>query len=247
MRDSNDFNSGFLPDDYVEKKAERRMNVMAITLFILVMFGVTTAFMVTQKNWSGVRADRAVVNQRFIAANDQIAEMDAYELRVEQMVDKAHIAVGLVDTVPRSNLLAEIVLQMPTELSLTRFSLQTTEIKAAKVRPQAVATLGSKRNRGGAAASLEEAETVRPEPRRWKSEVQLDGLAPSLDEVSRFIDALVTVPIFRRVRLDQTQEKEVDDRPMREFRVLFEIDPEADIRENEDPIDMASVDMEEEV
>ena len=209
MRDSSDFNSGFLPHDYVEKKAERRMNVMAITLFILVMFGVTTAFMVTQKNWAGVRADRGAVNQRFIAANDRIAEMDAYELRVEQMVDKAHIAIGLVDTVPRSNLLAQVVRQMPEELSLTRFSLQTTELKAVK------------------------------------SEVQLDGLAPSLDEVSRFIDALVRVPIFRRVRLDQTQEQEVEDRPMREFRVLFEIDPEADIRENADPIDMASVDMKE--
>jgi Tfp pilus assembly protein PilN len=247
MRDSSDFNSGFLPDDYVEKKAERRMNVMAITLFILVMFGVTTAFIVTQKNWSGVRADRGAANQRFIAANDRIAEMDAYELRVERMVDKAHIAIGLVDTVPRSNLLAEVVRQMPKELSLTRLSLQTTEIKPVKAKPFAVATLGSKRNRGGAASRPEEAETVRPEPRRWKSEIQLDGLAPSLEEISRFIDALVKVPIFRRVRLDQTQEQEVDDRPMREFRVLFEIDPEADIRENADPIDMASVEMEDEV
>ncbi|MDG2022323.1 MAG: PilN domain-containing protein [Phycisphaerales bacterium] len=240
MRDSSDFNSGFLPDDYVEKKAERRMNVMAITLFTLVMFGVTTAFIVTQKNWSGVRADRTAVNQRFIAAKDRIEEMDAYELRVERMVDKAHIAVGLVDTVPRSNLLAQIVRQMPVELSLTRFSLQTTEIKPVKAKPQAVATLGSKRRNG---RSTEEVEVVRPEPRRWKAEVQLDGLAPTLDEVSRFIDALVKVPIFRRVRLDQTQEQEVEDRQMREFRVLFEIDPDADIREYADAIDMASVDM----
>ena len=59
----------------------------------------------------------------------------------------------------------------------------------------------------------------------------LEGLAPSLDEVSRFIDALVKVEIFRRVRLDHTQEKEIDGRPMREYRILFEIDPEADIRE----------------
>ncbi|RPG22686.1 MAG: hypothetical protein CBB69_000405 [Phycisphaera sp. TMED9] len=243
MRDSSDFNSGFLPDDYVEKKAERRMNVMAITLFILVMFGVTTAFVVTQKNWTGVRADRSAVNQRFIAAKDRIEEMDAYELRVERMVDKAHIAVGLVDTVPRSNLLAQIVRQMPLELSLTRFSLQTTEIKPVKAKPKAVATLGSKRRSGGGGRSAEEVEAVRPEPRRWKAEIQLDGLAPSLDEVSRFIDALVKVPIFRRVRLDQTQEQEVEDRPMREFRVLFEIDPDADIREYADPIDMASVDM----
>ena len=131
------------------------------------------------------------MNQRFIAAKDRIEEMDAYELRVERMVDKAHIAVGLVDTVPRSNLLAQIVRQMPLELSLTRFSLQTTEIKPVKAKPKAVATLGSKRRSGGGGRSAEEVEAVRPEPRRWKAEIQLDGLAPSLDEVSRFIDALV--------------------------------------------------------
>ncbi|MHC4245949.1 MAG: hypothetical protein ACYSUU_04020, partial [Planctomycetota bacterium] len=57
------------------------------------------------------------------------------------------------------------------------------------------------------------------------------GLAPSLDEVSRFIDALVKAEIFRRVRLDHTQETEIDGRPIREYRILFEIDPEAAIRE----------------
>ena len=44
----------------------------------------------------------------FSLAADRIAEMDAYEMRVSRMVDKAHVAVGLVDTVPRSNLLAEL-------------------------------------------------------------------------------------------------------------------------------------------
>jgi hypothetical protein len=114
MTENKDFNSGFLPDDYVAKRAERRMTVLAVTLFVLVMFGVTTAFWVTQRNWTGVRSARAAVNQRFVAAADRIAEMDAYEMRVSRMVDKAHVAVGLVDTVPRSNLLAELVRQMPT-------------------------------------------------------------------------------------------------------------------------------------
>ncbi|MAD19969.1 MAG: hypothetical protein CMJ52_07075 [Planctomycetaceae bacterium] len=241
MNKNKDFNSGFLPDDYVAKRAERRMNVLAVTLFVLVMFGVTTAFVVTQRNWTGVRSARAAVNQRFVAAADRIAEMDAYETRVRRMVDKAHVAVGLVDTVPRSNLLAELVRQMPKELSLIRVGLESTEIKPARPKPSAVATLGSNRRRPSAEPPVEES---RPEPRRWSSRVTLEGLAPSLDEISRFIDALVKVEIFRRVRLDHTQEKEVDGRPMREYRVLLEIDPEADIRETRRVAGVVSTDME---
>jgi hypothetical protein len=45
--------------------------------------------------------------------------------------------------------------------------------------------------------------------------------------------------LFRRVRLDHTQETEIDDRGMREFRVLFELRPEADIRLIEDPTSIA--------
>lgn len=243
MTENKDFNSGFLPDDYVAKRAERRMTVLAVTLFVLVMFGVTTAFVVTQRNWTGVRSARAAVNQRFVAAADRIAEMDAYEMRVSRMVDKAHVAVGLVDTVPRSNLLAELVRQMPAELSLMRVGLETDEIKPARPKPSAVATLGSGRKQRSNDVDAV-ADEIRPEPRRWASRVTLEGLAPSLDEVSRFIDALVKVEIFRRVRLDHTQEKEIDGRPMREYRILFEIDPEADIRETRSVAGVVSAEME---
>ena len=36
--------------------------------------------------------------------------------------------------------------------------------------------------------------------------------------------------LFRRVRLDHTLETEIDERRMRGFRILFELEPEADIR-----------------
>ena len=75
----------------------------------------------------------------------------------------------------------------------------------------------------------------RPEPRRWSTTVEIEGLAPSLAEISLFIDALVEMKLFRRVRLDHTREVEISERAMREFRVLFELRPDADIRIVENP------------
>jgi Tfp pilus assembly protein PilN len=233
--------TGFLPDDYVKGRAERRTNIMAITLFVVVMGGVALAYVATDRTWNDVRSARAAINQRYQDAGARIEEMKAYEERVARIVDKAHIAVGLLDSVPRSNLLAEIVGRMPDTLSLTRFNLETTEIKAPKEKPAAV---GSISTRGAAKKAAEPEQKPRPEPRRWATTVELEGLAPTLEEVSLFIDALVSVDVFRRVRLDHTRQVEIDDRGMREFRVLFELDPDADIR-RVDEAAVASVNVEE--
>ena len=85
----------------------------------------------------------------------------------------------------------------------------------------------------------------RPEPRRWATSIGLEGLAPSLAEISLFIDALVEMDLFRRVRLDHTKEVEIDERSMREFRVLFELRPDADIRSRTGSDVMAAVGGEE--
>ena len=243
MEKVHDTASGFLPDDYVKQRAERRTNIAAVVLFAVVMGGVALAYLATDRTWNGVRSAQASVNQRFQAAADRRAEMDAYVDRVDRIVDKAHIAVGLLDAVPRSNLLAEIVNRMPDKLSMIRFNMSTTELKSPRDKPQVV---GSITTRGGSARGAEDGDGIeaRPEPRRWSTTVEIEGLAPSLAEISLFIDALVEMELYRRVRLDHTKEVEIDDRGMREFRVLFELRPNADIRLVEDPALHANVNEE---
>ena len=243
MQSDRENGSGFLPDDYVKERATRRINVAAVVLFVVVMGGVALAYLATDRTWTDVRRAQASVNQRFEAAANQRAEMDAYVDRVERIVDKAHIAVGLLDTVPRSNLLAEIVNRMPDKLSLSRFQMSTTELKPVREKPEAVGTL-STRGRSASNASVDE-PAPRPEPRRWATSIGLEGLAPSLAEISLFIDALVEMDLFRRVLLDHTKEVEIDERGMREFRVLFELRPDADIRSRTGSDVMAAVGGEE--
>ena len=218
--------TGFLPEDYVQERRERRTNVIAVVLFVLVMVGVATAFIVTDRNWNEVREARSTVNTQFELASDQIAAMEAYEKRVAEMVDKAHVSAGLIDGVPKSNLLAEIVARMPSGLSLVRFNFDSEEFKAARPKAPAV------RNMAGAnTMTADNAESVRPTVRTWRSTIEIEGLSPSDQEVSRFIDALVDLELVRRVRLEFTREQVVDGNPMREFRIVMSGDPRADIRQ----------------
>ena len=45
----------FLPTEYVEARAEHRANFLAVLLFMVIMGGVVTAFMVTNRRWQSVR------------------------------------------------------------------------------------------------------------------------------------------------------------------------------------------------
>ncbi|MCH2161152.1 MAG: hypothetical protein MK085_04680 [Phycisphaerales bacterium] len=218
--------SGFLPDDYLQKRRERRTHAIGIVLFVLVMVGVATAFMVTDRNWNEVRDARQVVNTQFKLASDQIAAMEAYEHRVAQMVEKAHVAVGLIDSVPKSNLLADIVARMPEGLSLVRFHYDTEELKPARSRGPGVRTLAGASSTGDPASTPD-----RPTVRKWHSAIEIEGLSPTDQEVSRFIDALLDLELVRRVRLEFTREQVIDGIPMREFRIVMSGDPDADIRQ----------------
>ena len=70
----------------------------------------------------------------------------------------------------------------------------------------------------------------RPDVRRWNSTIEIEGLSPSDQEVSRFIDAMVDLSLVKRVRLEYSREQEIDGHPMREFRIVMSGDPDGDIR-----------------
>ena len=135
---------GFLPEEYLVQRRERRTNVLSIGLFVFVMAGVAIAFVVTDRNWNEIRNARNEVNNQFELATDQIKAMEAYEDRVSMMLDKAHVAVGLLDTVPKSILLAEIIARMPEGLGMLRLHYETTEIKAARQKTPAVRSISAR-------------------------------------------------------------------------------------------------------
>jgi len=236
-------NTSFLPEDYIAQAAERRTNLASLVLFGVVMTAVFGAFLVTNRQWTQVRQDQVRIHTDTEQAAAEIRKMQELETKRAAMVDKAELAMTLIEPVPRSVLLALLVNAMPERLSLLDFELKSTEVKRpkkpldkelAEAKPKAAsAPKVSKRGQTkgeAAAAPLAEKEAPKPEPVRHVISITMTGIAQNDLDVSRYMNGLSGIPIFKGVRLETTEEKEVDGLYVRYFRIAMRIDADADIR-----------------
>ena len=227
--------ASFLPEDFVVETRERRTGLLAVVLFPIMILAVFAAFLVTNRQWTEVRAAQASVDQETERVAREISEMKSLEKIRAQMDAKAELARGLLEPVPRSVLLAVLTNTMPSNVALTSFELRTEQIKPAKVDPKSDPKADPKsrsarpaagKPRSGAAT----APDANPEPVRRRTHIVLVGLAPSLLEVGRWMTALERVPVFAAVRLELMEEKALDGVKLSEFRIAIRIEPEADLR-----------------
>lgn len=227
--------ASFLPDDYLAHQAEKRTNVISLTLFVVVMFAVFGAFLVTNRQWSQVKGAQASINQQFQDAAAKIEELNELEKQRERMLNKAEVAIALVERVPRSILLAEFINRMPPRLSLLEFELKSTPVKPAikPVNTKATGSLKGKTapNQPGKGETREEAmEERKIDPPMYDVTIAMIGLAPTDREVSQYIAELVAHPLLKDVSLKYSVQSLVNEAQLQEFRVEMRLDPRADVR-----------------
>jgi Tfp pilus assembly protein PilN len=225
--------TSFLPEDYLDQKAERRTNLISLSLFGVVMVSVFAAFLVTNRQWSQVKSARASVNEQYEEAAAQIETLNELEQQKDQMLSKARLAAALVERVPRSILLAELINRMPNRLGLLEFELKSQKIKPPREMPrrnQSRGRLGPKR-----AMTREEAEQLQEdkkiEPPRYLVSLKLVGVAPTDIEVSDYINALNSYALLKEVNLVSSEERKYEGEKMRQFEIAMTLDPVADVRD----------------
>jgi Tfp pilus assembly protein PilN len=217
----------FLPEDYVRDARERRSGLFALAMFVIVMGAVFSAFLVTNRQWSAVRAAQVSINDETEKAAKEIAEMKRLEAMRAQMVEKAELARGLIEPVPRTVLLACLVNTMPANLSLLEFEMKSEELKtnrqsAAQVKEAAKARRMTKTTQPEAPA--------KPEPVRRRVNIMVTGVAPDDLDVSRWMGALSRLPFLSGVRLEVSEEKEIKGVNLRQFKISMTMEPDADVR-----------------
>jgi len=222
----------FLPEDYLAEKAQKRTNLICLTLFGVVMCGVFGAFLVSNRDLSAERSRHRDINAKYQNAAVQIEQLTELEAQMEEMLHTAELASALVERVPRSILLAELINRMPPHLSLLSFELESKQVKAVP-RPNA-----NKSDKDGLATpqrgktkqeAAEEAKEV--EIPKHRVEIVMTGVAPTDLEVSSFLSSLSQFPLLDRATLEYSEEKEIEGQPMREFSIRMALPPGADIRE----------------
>lgn len=217
----------FLPEEYVRERAESRANIVSLLLFGTVLFGVVGAFFVTNRAWSSVRERQAEINAQYTEQTKKIEQLQQLEKQKTAMLERAEVTTALLERVPRSILLAEVVNRMPAAITLTDFILDGKRVQEPKAEKAKTAkkSLTSKTKDG-----KPDEPAPKPRPPKMEFSIQIAGLSPNDEAVADFQAALKQCGLLEKVDLISSQETVVDAQSMRKFRVEAIIRPGADAR-----------------
>lgn len=229
--------ASLLPEDYLAQKAERRTNLICLALFAIVMAAVFGAFLITNKQWTRVKADQEMINAKYQQAGLQIQTLNELEQQKKDVLHKAELAAALVERVPRSILIAELINRMPDQLGLLKFELKSEKIRTVRPSEKSkdkTARLGDAKR----ARTKEDASEVirRVDAPTYRVTLNMVGVAPTDRQVAQFIAELNGYELLENVSLIYSEETKLEGREMREFRLKMELDPYADVRQIEPKI-----------
>jgi Tfp pilus assembly protein PilN len=226
----------FLPEDYLRRKTERRSIVISLALFAIVTMGVVGAFFVTHRQWNAVKQRQAEINAEYATETQKIEQLNKLEATKAEMLEKADVTTALVEKVPRSILLAELINRMPQQLTLTQLNIKSQKVNltpkptnADKSKPRSLA--GPKTKAGITQAEKDKAaEKPKPVAPRYEYKLEIVGLSATDEEVADYVTALNQCPLLSKVDLIYSGSVTVDEVDMRKFRVEAQIRQTADAR-----------------
>lgn len=210
---------GFLPEDYMETKAQRRTNVLWAMIFLVVAGGIGWAYYIAQTKIQRAEDINRQVNEQYSAAAKPIEQFQKLQEEQQRLNRQAELAHSLVEKVNRSNILAELTNSLPKNVYLTDFVLN-----AAKRAQADVAMTAYQR------AQAAKKGVALPEPIVYDITIRLTGLAYTDTLVTEYQRNLEKSPLFKDVNFISTEATTYQDQKLRLFNFELVLNPAADTR-----------------
>jgi Tfp pilus assembly protein PilN len=211
----------FLPEDYVERRKEQRTNLICLSLFGVVLIGVVGAYLVTMRQRADVRQQRTAVNHAYAEAAKRLEQLEKLQQQRAAMLRKAEITRTLVEPVPRTFLLADLINRMPATLSLFECSFNSKNITPPP-------SIDSKKS--AMANAQKPAKPPEPATPRTLVTVSLVGVAPTDVQVAQYMSQLARSQLVADVNLVYSEETKINESFMRKFRIDMTLNEKADVR-----------------
>jgi Tfp pilus assembly protein PilN len=226
----------FLPDDYLERKAQRRTNAICATLFLVVMVMIGTAFTFTERSMRAVERDHADVERQYTEAARRIQQVQQMQDKQRTMAIQAELTSSLLEKVPRSFLLAEVTNAMPTGVSLLDLALESKKRAAPKDGGGSKSTFEQKKSTPAPARKKPgDGGALGAEPRIYDVYVRVTGVAATDVQVAQFISRLNVSKLLRDVNLVISDEYKSGDEQLRRFQIEMTVNPDAEVSSLEKP------------
>jgi Tfp pilus assembly protein PilN len=235
----------FLPEDYLERKARRRSNVICAALFVVVVTAIGSAFTLSDRRLREIEVRRDAADAEYTLAAKRIKEVESMKDKQQRMARQAELTDSLLERVPRSYLLAEVTNSMPGGISLLDLSLES-RVKAAPV--VAKTQFEAKKSKKADAAT---AAPPPPAPKKYDVTLKITGIADNDVQVAQFITKLNTSSLLRDVNLvisdefQQTRDgsgEKVGDK-LRRFQIEMALRPDADVKDAAEQSRSAAVEL----
>lgn len=213
----------FLPDDYLERKARRRTNVICAALFLIVMAAIGSAFIYGERAIRELEKQNAQVDTDYNEAARRIQQVQQMQAKQRTMAYQAELTESLLEKVPRSYLMADITNSMPGGVSLLDFVLESRKIvSVAAAQPRTA--MEAKR-------AEQEAKNKAPagDPQRYDVYMKITGVASSDMQVSQFITKLLKSKLLTDVNLLVSEEHLMAGEKLRKFQIEMKLDPSAQV------------------
>jgi len=220
----------FLPDDYLQCKAQRRSNIICAALAFIVIVTIGTAFTATEHLNRKADRDNALVQAQYADAARQIRQVQELQDKQRRMARQAELAESLLEKVPRSYLLAEITNALPEGVSLLDFVLDAKRHTSASASAPMTAY---DRHKAAIDTTKGPPPAPLPEPVVYDVTMKLTGVADTDVQVSNFIGKLSRSPLLRDVNLVISDEYTMADQKLRRFQLEMTLDPNAEIKPGE--------------
>jgi Tfp pilus assembly protein PilN len=214
----------FLPEDFLERKARRRANILCGVLSVIVIGAIGSAFIISERSMRGVEAQFAEVDARYSKASQQIDAVQRMHTKQRQIVQHAELAAALVERVPRSNVLAEFTNNLPPGVSLVELWMEARPRQTNAPAPGA-SSFEQKR------AALE--AKGKPEAQQLDAYIKITGVADNEGQVAQFMSRLNGSKLLSDVNLLQTDQITQDKVTMKKFQIEMRLNPDAEVREGQ--------------
>lgn len=165
----------FLPEEYVARKAQRRINTLCAASFLIATLAIASAFAISDHTLRDIETEHAAVMQQFNFAASRAAHLARLQQAQRDMASQAELTAALVEKVPRSYVIAEVTNAIPPGVSLLDLSME------ARPRTSSPAS-------DGAAAN---ADTV----------IRLIGVGQTDVQVAQFVNKLSRSLVLKDVRV----------------------------------------------
>lgn len=223
----------FMPTDYVRSKHQVRANFFALVLFTLVMAGVIGAFVVNHQRWRTVREQADLISAQFKEEAAKIEQLKALETQRAGLLDRAEVVTALIDRVPRSVLIAEVVRDLPAGITLTLIGMDGERVRppAPPADPKARTTNTRSLTTRNAGTPEKKPEPEKVMPPRFRHMVTIEGLSTDNEKIADYLGAIKSSPLFTDVELALITGTTVDSVGYRRFKMTMRLREQANARQ----------------